>query len=79
MKQNQSGDRGTISTLLTCCPGVALFGCLGLSGLPVAAWAEESLEPSTRFFKTHSNPIDLEESGDRIRFANRQLFVALPV
>ena len=73
MKQKQSGDRGTISMLLACCQGIALFGCLGLWGLPVAAGAEESLEPSTRFFKTHPNPIDLEESGDRVRFANRQL------
>ncbi len=30
-------------------------------------------EASTRFFKTHRNTIDLQEQGDRILFANRQI------
>ncbi len=45
--------------------------CLCL--VSTAAWAAGPAEDSTRFFETHPNVIDLEERGDSIVFANRQV------
>lgn len=71
MRQPQISEHVVISSPRVCFRRFALLACLWLSGLSVAAWAEES-DSATRFFTTHPNPIDLEESGNRIRFANRR-------
>jgi len=47
------------------------IACLCVTWGP--AWAAGAGEESTGFFETHPNPIDVEERGDTILFANRQV------
>jgi hypothetical protein len=56
-----------VTTLQRLLPFVVVALCL----IPRALTAETTA--ATAFFKTHPNPIDLEERGDTILFANRQV------
>ncbi len=45
--------------------------------MATAAWAAELAQESTRFFKTHTDEIDVEERHGSILFANRQVGLEL--
>ncbi len=50
-----------------------LFAIMCLCVMSGVAWAQAPAEEATHFFETHPNAIDLEERGDMILFANRQV------
>ncbi len=65
MKQLQSR---TAATLL-----LVMLLVIGIGPGETSAIEETAMEVSTHFFETHPNAIDLEERGDSILFANRQI------